>query len=72
MGLVSFIRDSGENIFFRDRFEKNWSPLEIFECALKFVGHVSFIGDSGRNIFFRGRLELFGNFRVRRKISGPG
>ena len=71
MGLVSFIRDSGENIFFRDRFEKNWNRLEISECGLKFLGHVSFIGDSGRNIFFEAVLKLFGNFRVRRKIFGP-
>ena len=62
MGLVSFIRDSGENIFFRDRFEKNWNRLEISECGLKFLGHVSFIGDSGRNIFFRGRFEIVWEF----------
>ena len=53
LGLVSFIGDSGENIFFGDCFEIFWNRLEIFECGVKFVGQVSFIKDSGGDIFWR-------------------
>mgnify|MGYP003725315041 CR=1 FL=1 len=31
LGHVSFIRDSGEDIFFRSRFENSWSRLEMFK-----------------------------------------
>ena len=57
MGLVSFIRDSGENIF-SETVLKKMESLEISECGLKFLGHVSFIWDSGRNIFFEAVLKL--------------
>ena len=76
LGHVSFIRDSGKNIFVRGRFEISGNRSEIFERGVKFMGQVSFIGDSGENIFFSVTvlkfLESFGNFRVWRKICGPG
>ena len=53
LGHVSFIRDSGKNIFVRGRFEISGNRSEIFERGVKFMGQVSFIGDSGENIFFR-------------------
>ena len=57
---VSFIRDSGKNIFVRGRFEISGNRSEIFERGVKFMGQVSFIGDSGENIFFGDRFEIFG------------
>ena len=52
------------------------SRFEIFEWIREFFGLVSFIGDSGENIFSGDRfgffLESFGDFRVWRKICGPG
>ena len=50
---VSFIRDSGEDTFFRGRLE----IFEIFEWGGKFWDQVSFIRDSGEDIFFRSRFE---------------
>ena len=57
---VSFIRDSGKNIFVRGRFEISGNRSEIFERGVKFMGQVSFIGDSGGNIFFVA-VSNFGN-----------
>ena len=73
MGHVSFIRDSGKNIFVRGRFEISGNRWENSERGVKFLGQVSFIGDSGENILVTVLkfLESFGNFRVWRKICGP-
>ena len=51
LGQVSFIRDSGRNIFVRGRFETSGNRSEISERGVKFLGLVSFIRDSGESIF---------------------
>jgi len=59
LGHVSFMRDSGWDIFFEAVSEN----FEIFEWGGKFLGQVCFISDSGEKINFGAVLKFFENFR---------